>query len=306
MTKLELPTPVLICQGLTRQGQWPARCWIQWSVLSPNHLDPSAAFDSADCAQSEHTLLLFSFSLSRTRCSPSQAPLCSPHAGAPSCASASAPCVITSWLPVPRHPIRASSASPLGHRTAISGRVCPRASFGCFSPNPHLFPISLSGQPLPPGTRDRSQTLWSHPSLLSSSYLCPRHREIPWLLMWTHSDHPSLALSTRPPWSIFHCLWPGFLQPPHPGLPLHLCHPLVSSPTGARMILFTPCSAQTPAPRDSQAHLWGKPQASRGPARPCRIWPWPPLCPSAHSSPIPTPAPRARSPPGPVHLSPLA
>lgn len=162
MTKLELPTPVLICQGLTRQGQWPARCWIQWSVLSPNHLDPSAAFDSADCAQSEHTLLLFSFSLSRTRCSPSQAPLCSPHAGAPSCASASAPCVITSWLPVPRHPIRASSASPLGHRTATSGRVCPRASFGCFSPNPHLFPVSLSGQPLPPGTRDRSPTLWSH------------------------------------------------------------------------------------------------------------------------------------------------
>ena len=56
------------------------------------------------------------------------------------------------------------------------------------SPNPHLLPVSLSGQPRPPGTRDRSQTLWSHPSLLSSSYPCPRHREIPWLLTWTHTQ----------------------------------------------------------------------------------------------------------------------
>lgn len=195
MTKLELPTPVLICQGLTCQGQWPARCWIQWSVLSRNHLDPSAAFDSADRAQSEHTLLP-----SPSRCLGHAVlllrPLCAVRTqGAPSCASASAPCVITSWLPVPRHPLRASSASPLGHRTAVSGRVCPRASFGCFSPNPHLSPVSLSGQPLPPGTRDRSQTLWSHPSLLSSSYLCPRHREIPWLLMWTHTRATLLRLS---------------------------------------------------------------------------------------------------------------
>lgn len=104
-----------------------------------------------------------------------------------------------------------------------------------------------------------------------------------------HSDHPSSALSTRPPWSSFHCLWPGFLQRPHPGLPLHLCHPLVSSPMGARMILFTPCSAQTPAPRGSHAHLWGKPQASRGPKAlqdlaPATCLPLWPLLPHPHPS----------------------
>lgn len=50
----------------------------------------------------------------------------------------------------------------------------------------------------PPGTRDRSQTPWSHPSLLSFSYPCPRHREIPWLLTHTRTTLRRLSLPGLP------------------------------------------------------------------------------------------------------------